>query len=43
MAIEGSPADLTKLMESVGEPTRVGWWEGIRRMVEARNPEMLVS
>ena len=42
-AIEGSPADLTKLMELVGEPTQVGWREGIRRMVEARNPEMLVS
>jgi hypothetical protein len=40
-AIEGSPADLTKLIELVGEPTRVSWQEGIRRMVQVRNPEML--
>ena len=40
-AIEGSPADLTKLIELVGEPTQVTWQAGIRRMVEVRNPEML--
>ena len=42
-AIEGSPADLTKLIELVGEPTQVAWQAGIRRMVEVRNPEMLAS
>jgi UDP-glucuronate 4-epimerase len=42
-AIEGSPADLTKLIELVGDPTRVSWQAGIRRMVEVRNPEMLAS
>jgi hypothetical protein len=42
-AIEGSPADLTKLIELVGEPTHVTWQVGIRRMVQARNPEMLAS
>jgi UDP-glucuronate 4-epimerase len=40
-AIEGSPADLTKLIELVGQPTQVAWQLGIRRMVEVRNPEML--
>ena len=42
-AIEGSPADLTKLIELVGEPTQVTWQTGIRRMVQARNPEMLAT
>lgn len=42
-AIEGSPADLTKLTELVGEPTQVTWQVGIRRMVAARNPEMLTT
>jgi nucleoside-diphosphate-sugar epimerase len=32
--------DLTRMNELLG-PTRVGWREGIRRMVEARNPELL--
>jgi len=34
------PLDTQRLHELVG-PTRVGWREGIRRMVEARNPELL--
>jgi UDP-glucuronate 4-epimerase len=42
-AIEGSPADLTKLIDLVGEPTHVTWQVGIRRMVQARNPEMLAG
>jgi len=42
-AIEGSPADLTKLIDLVGEPTQVTWQVGIRRMVAVRNPEMLAS
>lgn len=42
-AIEGSPADLTKLTGLVGEPTHVPWRDGIRRLVEARNPELLVG
>jgi nucleoside-diphosphate-sugar epimerase len=42
-AIEGSPADLTRLIDLVGEPTQVTWQAGIRRMVAARNPEMLAS
>jgi UDP-glucuronate 4-epimerase len=32
--------DLTRMHELIGA-TRVGWREGIRRMVEARNPELL--
>jgi hypothetical protein len=35
--------DLTKLTELVGEPTQVTWQVGIRRMVAARNPEMLTT
>lgn len=42
-AIEGSPADLTKLIDLVGEPTEVTWRAGIGRMVRARNPEMLAT
>jgi UDP-glucuronate 4-epimerase len=38
--IASLPLDLTKLHALVGE-TKVGWREGIRRMVEARNPELL--
>jgi nucleoside-diphosphate-sugar epimerase len=34
--------DLTRLHEQVGR-TRVRWRDGIRRMVEARNPELLRS
>lgn len=34
------PLDTQRMHELVG-PTRVGWREGIRRMVEARNPELL--
>jgi len=33
-------ADLTRMHEHLGR-TRVGWREGLRRMVEARNPELL--
>jgi nucleoside-diphosphate-sugar epimerase len=40
-AIEGTAADVTKLREIVGEPTQVVWKDGIRRMVVARNPELL--
>ena len=42
-AIEGTPADVTKLTSLVGEPTGVTWKQGIKRMVEIRNPEMLAS
>ncbi len=42
-AIEGTPADVTRLRELVGEPTEVTWREGIRRMVQTRNPELLVG
>jgi UDP-glucuronate 4-epimerase len=42
-AIEGTAADVTRLRELVGEPTQVTWREGIRRMVQTRNPEMLVG
>jgi UDP-glucuronate 4-epimerase len=42
-AIEGTPADVTKLRSLVGEPTEVTWKQGIKRMVEIRNPEMIAS
>jgi UDP-glucuronate 4-epimerase len=42
-AIEGTAADVTKLRELVGEPTEVTWRNGIRRMVQVRNPEMLAG
>jgi UDP-glucuronate 4-epimerase len=42
-AIEGTPADVTRLRELVGEPTEVSWKVGIRRMVEVRNPELLAT
>jgi UDP-glucuronate 4-epimerase len=42
-AIEGTPADVAKLTSLVGEPTTVTWRDGIKRMVEVRNPEMLAS
>ena len=41
-AIGGLPLDLEKMTALLG-PTRVGWREGIRRMVTARNPELLRS
>ena len=34
------PVDLTRMHEIAG-PTKVGWREGMRRMVEARAPELL--
>ena len=34
------PVDLTRMHQLVGK-TQVGWRDGIRRMVEARNPELL--
>ena len=34
------PVDLTRMHEQLG-PTRVAWRDGMRRMVEARNPELL--
>jgi nucleoside-diphosphate-sugar epimerase len=36
------PVDVTKMNETVGR-TRVDWRDGIRRMVTARNPELLRS
>jgi nucleoside-diphosphate-sugar epimerase len=36
------PLDLTRMRELVG-PARVGWRDGIRRMIEVRNPELLPS
>jgi len=42
-AIESTPADVTRLRELVGEPTEVSWQAGIRRMVQARNPELLAQ
>ncbi len=36
------PVDLTRMHERVGK-TRVGWRDGIRRMVEARAPELLAA
>ena len=38
--IESVNADTTKLQELAG-PTSVAWKDGMRRMVEARAPEML--
>jgi hypothetical protein len=38
--IASLPLDRTRMHELVG-PARVGWREGIRRMVEARAPELL--
>jgi nucleoside-diphosphate-sugar epimerase len=38
--IASLPLDTTRMHERVG-PARVGWREGIRRMVEARAPELL--
>jgi hypothetical protein len=34
------PVDLTRMHQLLG-PTRVPWREGIRRMIEARAPELL--
>jgi len=39
-AIGSLELDLTRMNELLG-PTRVGWRDGIRRLVEARNPELL--
>ncbi len=39
-ALPSAVADVTRLESLVG-PARVPWKEGIRRMVEARNPELL--
>jgi nucleoside-diphosphate-sugar epimerase len=39
-AIASLPLDTTRMQELVG-PARVGWREGIARMIEARNPELL--
>lgn len=38
--LESLPLDVTRLEERVG-PSKVSWKEGLRRMVEARNPELL--
>jgi nucleoside-diphosphate-sugar epimerase len=40
--IPSLPLDLTRMHELIG-PTSVGWRDGIRRMAEARNPELLRS
>jgi UDP-glucuronate 4-epimerase len=42
-AFEGTSADGTKLASIVGEPSQVPWKVGIKRMVQARNPEMMVG
>jgi nucleoside-diphosphate-sugar epimerase len=39
-ALDSVQVDTTRLQELVG-PARVGWKEGLRRMVEARAPELL--
>jgi len=39
-ALGSLPLDPSKMNELVG-PTRVAWRDGLRRMVEARNPELL--
>lgn len=41
-ALGALPIDRTRMRERLGD-TRVGWRDGIRRMVEARNPELLRS
>jgi hypothetical protein len=38
--IASLPVDLTRMHELLG-PTRVAWRDGLRRMVEARAPELL--
>jgi nucleoside-diphosphate-sugar epimerase len=38
--LRGLPLDLSRMHELVGE-TRVSWRDGIRRMIEARAPELL--
>ena len=38
--ISSLPLDLTRMHELVGH-AKVGWRDGLRRMVEARNPELL--
>ncbi|MFQ5418037.1 MAG: NAD-dependent epimerase/dehydratase family protein [Myxococcota bacterium] len=39
--LRGLPVDVTRMRELVGE-TRVDWRDGIRRMISARAPELLV-
>jgi UDP-glucuronate 4-epimerase len=34
--------DITRMLELIG-PTRVGWKEGIRRMIQARHPELALA
>lgn len=41
-ALKSLPIDTTRMIEKVG-PTRTDWKDGIRRMVESRNPELLLS
>jgi hypothetical protein len=38
--IDSVQIDLTRMHEHLG-PTSVGWRDGLRRMVEARHPELL--
>jgi len=39
-ALRPLPLDVSKLEERLGR-TRVSWRDGLRRLVEARNPELL--
>jgi hypothetical protein len=39
-ALDSVQVDTTRLLELVG-PARVSWKDGLRRMVEARAPELL--
>ena len=41
-ALKSLPVDTTLMDDRIG-PTRTGWKEGIHRMVEARNPELLLK
>ena len=41
-ALKSLPIDTTRMIEKVGS-TRTDWKDGIRRMVESRNPELLLS
>ena len=39
-SIASLPLDTTRMHELIGS-TRVHWRDGIRRLIEARNPELL--
>jgi hypothetical protein len=40
--LEPLPLDVSRLEAKLG-PSRIGWQDGLRRMVAARNPELLRS